>query len=111
MDLGQDFSDTAYIFFVFFYNAYFLIIILLFYVMLSLYYVLLLHYMLVLFPSFGASYGTGYLFILPIFAIVKLNVPLLLCISIYSIACASYFIHCEILVWFIVMVFHLVFIH
>ena len=54
--------------------------------------------MLVLFPSFGASYGTGYLFILPIFAIVKLNVPLLLCISIYSIACASYFIHCEILV-------------
>ena len=58
---------------------------------------LLLNYMLVLFPSFGASYGTGYLFILPIFTIVKLNVLLLLCISIYSIACASYFIHCVIL--------------
>ena len=53
--------------------------------------------MLVLFPSFGASYCTGYLFILPIFTIVKLNVLLLLCISIYSIACASYFIHCVIL--------------
>ena len=38
--------------------------------------------MLVLFPSFGASYCTGYLFILPIFTIVKLNVLLLLCISI-----------------------------
>ena len=45
-------------------------------------------------PSFGASYCTGYLFILPIFAIVKFNVLLSLCISIYSIACASYFIHC-----------------
>ena len=43
------------------------------------------------------SYCTGYLCILPIFTIVKLNVLLLLCISIYSIACASYFIHCVIL--------------
>ena len=48
-------------------------------------YVLVLHYMLVLFPSFGASYRTGFLFILPIFTIVKLNILLLLCISIYSI--------------------------
>ena len=53
--------------------------------------------MLVLFPSFGASYCTGYLFILPIFTIVKLNDLLLLCISTYSIASTSYFIHCEIL--------------
>ena len=57
----------------------------------------LLHYMLVLFPSFGASYCTGYLFILPIFTIVKLNVLLLSFISIYLIVCASYFINCVIL--------------
>ena len=44
--------------------------------------------MLALFPSLGASYCTGFLFILPIFTIVELNVLLLLCISIYSIACS-----------------------
>ena len=58
---------------------------------------LLLHYMLVLFPLFGASFCTGYLFILLIFTIVELIVLLLLCISIYSVACASYLIHCVIL--------------
>ena len=34
--------------------------------------------MLVLFPSFDANYHTGFLLILPIFTIVKLNVLLLL---------------------------------
>ena len=40
--------------------------------------------MLLLFPLFGASYCTGYLFILLIFTIVQLNVLLLLCNNIYS---------------------------
>ena len=52
--------------------------------------------MLVLFPLFGASYCTGYLFILQIFTLVKFNVILLLCITIYLIVCAIYFIHCVI---------------
>ena len=37
------------------------------------------------------------LFIILINTIVKLNVILLLCIAIASIACEGYFIHCEIL--------------
>ena len=49
--------------------------------------------MLVLFPLSGASYCTVYLFIILVYTIVKLNVFLLLCINIASIACASYFIH------------------
>ena len=49
--------------------------------------------MLVLFSLSGASYGTFYLLILLIYTIVKLNVFLLLCISMASIACSSYFIH------------------
>ena len=53
--------------------------------------------MLVLFPLFGASYCTVYLFIILIYTIVKSNVLLLLCISVAYIACASYFIHCVIL--------------
>ena len=51
----------------------------------------------VLFPLSGVSYCTGYLFIILIYTIVKLNVLLLLCISIYSIACVSYLIHCVVL--------------
>ena len=54
------------------------------------------YFYIVLFPLSGVSYCTGYLFIL-IYTIVKLNVLLLLCISIYSIACASYLIHCVVL--------------
>ena len=50
-----------------------LIINLLFYVT-NLCVMLLLHYMLVLLPLSGASYCTGYLFIIPIYTIVKLNV-------------------------------------
>ena len=53
--------------------------------------------MLVLLPLPGTSYCTAYLFIILIYTIVKLNVLLLLCISIASIAGASYFIHCVIL--------------
>ena len=81
-DLRQDFSDLAYIF---------LFIILCNY---SLCYVLFLHYVIVLFSLSGASYCAGYLFIIIIYSIVKLNVFLLLCISIYSVACVSFFIHC-----------------
>ena len=58
---------------------------------------LLLYYMLVLFPLLCASYYTVYLFIIRIYSIVKLNVLLLLCISIASITCARYFIHCVVL--------------
>ena len=50
-----------------------LIINLLFYVT-NLCVMLLLHYMLVLLPLSGASYCTGYLFIILIYTIVKLNV-------------------------------------
>ena len=57
----------------------------------------LLYYVLVLVPLSGASYCTVYLFVILIYAIVKLNVLLLLCISIVSIVCTSYFIHCVIL--------------
>ena len=53
--------------------------------------------MLALFPLSGAKYCTVYLFIILTDSIDKLNVLLLLCISIASIACASYFIHCVIL--------------
>ena len=65
--------------------------------------------MFVFFPLSGASYGTVYLLVILIYTIVKLNVLLLLCISINSVACASYVIHCVVL--FIVMDFHLVSIH
>ena len=58
---------------------------------------LLLYYVLVLFSLSGASYCTVYLSIILIYTIVKLNILLFLCISIASIACASYFIQCVIL--------------
>ena len=54
---------------------------------------LLLYYMLVLFTLTGASYCTVYLFVILTFTIVKLNFLLLLCISIASVAYASYVIH------------------
>ena len=63
----------------------------------SLCYVLFLHYIIVLFSLSGASHCAGYLFIIIIYSIVKLNVLLLLCISICSVACVSFFIHCVIL--------------
>ena len=95
-DLGKDFSDMTYIFLYFLYCLfpyyYFVILCNLF-----LCYVLLFHYMLVLFPLSGASYCTVYLFIILIYTIVKLNVLLLSCITIDSITCVSYFIHCVIL--------------
>ena len=47
--------------------------------------------MLVLFSLSGANYCTVYLFTIPVYAIVKLNVLLLLCIIITSIACAILF--------------------
>ena len=53
--------------------------------------------MLVLFPLSPASYCTVYLFIILTYTSNKLNVLLLLRISIASIACASYFTHCVIL--------------
>ena len=71
-DLGQDFSDMAYIFFVFFILLISLLFFLIIYVT-NLCVMLLLHHMLVLYPLSGASYCTGYLFIL-IYTIVKLNV-------------------------------------
>ena len=43
-------------------------------------YVLLLYYMLVLFSLSGASYCTVYLFSIPVYTIVRLNILLLLCI-------------------------------
>ena len=57
----------------------------------SLCYMLLLYYMLVLFLLSGANYCTDYLFTIPVYTIVKLNVLLLLCIIIASIACAILF--------------------
>ena len=54
-------------------------------------YVLLLYYMLVLFSLSGENYCTIYLFTTPVYTIVKLNVLLLLCIIIASIACAILF--------------------
>ena len=57
---------------------------------------LLLYYMLVLFPLSGASYYAVYLFIVLIYAIVKLNVLLVLRINVASTACATSFIHCVI---------------
>ena len=58
-----------------------------------------LYYMLALFPLPGASCCIVYLFITLIYTItiVQLNILLLLCISIASIASASYFIHSAIL--------------
>ena len=47
--------------------------------------------MLVLFSLSGANYCTVYLFTIPVYTIVKLNVLLLLCIIIASIACAILF--------------------
>ena len=66
--------------------------------------------MLILFPFSGASYCAVDLFIVLIYTIVKLNLLLLLCISIASIACASYFSHCVIL-FELEMDFHVIFIH
>ena len=54
-------------------------------------YKLLLYYKLVLFLLSGANYCTVYLFTIPVYTIVKLNVLLLLCIIIASIACAILF--------------------
>ena len=87
-DLGQDFSDMAYIFCIFY---------IAFYMLTYVCVVLLLHYVLVLFPLSGAGCCTVYWFIILIYTIVKLNVLLLLGISFDSIACASYFIHCVLL--------------
>ena len=58
---------------------------------LFLFYVLLLYYMFVLFSLSGANYCTVYIFTIPVYTIVKLNVLLLLCIIIASIACAILF--------------------
>ena len=57
-----------------------------------------------MFPLSGASYCTANLFFILIYIIVKLNVLLLWCISIASIACATYS-QCN-FVWSIVMDFH-----
>ena len=54
-------------------------------------YVLLLYYMFVLFSLSHANYCPVYLFTIPVYTIVKLNVLLLLCIIIASIACAVLF--------------------
>ena len=69
---------------------------------------LFLYYMLILFAFSGASYCAVYLFIVLIHPIVKLNLLLLLCMSMASIACASYFSHCVIL---FELEMHLIFIH
>ena len=53
--------------------------------------------MLVLLSLSGASYDTAYLFVSLIYTTVKLNVLLLLCTTVASIACATNFIHCVIL--------------
>ena len=44
----------------------------------------------VLFPLPGASYCIVYLFIILIYSIANLNILMLLCISIASIACAAF---------------------
>ena len=90
-------TDMVYIFLHFFLYCLFPYYKCVLLIILFLFYVLLLHYMLLLFPLSGSSYCTVYLFIILIYTIVKLNVILLSCISIDSIACASYFIHCVIL--------------
>ena len=48
--------------------------------------------MLVLFESSDAIYFADYLFIIPVYIIITLDVILLLCISIASVAGANYFI-------------------
>ena len=63
-DLGQDFSDMAWLYCLF---PYYLLVIL---CNLSLHYMLLLYYMLVLLPLSGTSYCTVYLFIILIYTIV-----------------------------------------
>ena len=89
-DLGQHFSDTTCILSNFLYCLfpYYL-----FFILCNLF----LRSVLLLFPLSGARYCTVYLFIIFIYTILKLEFLLLLCISIASITCTSYFIHCVIL--------------